>query len=89
MSVDNKTSTLYDAAMEEVTKSGQAWKSICRLTGQLYRYEFDNILMVYMQRPGAKLVADFDTWKKVGRYVRRGSKGIAIFPSRALNPKMR
>lgn len=45
MSVDNKTSTLYDAAMEEVTKSGQAWKSICRLTGQLYRYEFDNILM--------------------------------------------
>ncbi len=89
MSADSKTSILYDAAMEEITKSGQAWKSICRLTGQLYRYEFDNILMVYMQRPGAKLVADFDTWKKVGRYVRRGSKGIAIFPSRALNPKMR
>ncbi len=89
MSADNKISILYDAAMEEVTKSDRAWKSICRLTGQLYRYEFDNILMVYMQRPGAKLVADFDTWKKVGRYVRRGSKGIAVFPSRALKPGMR
>lgn len=89
MSADTKTSKLYDAAIDEVTGNGQAWKSICRLTGQLYRYEFDNILMVYMQRPGAKLVADFDTWKKVGRYVRRGSKGIAIFPSRALKPDMR
>ena len=89
MSADTKTSRLYDAAIDAVTASGQAWKSICRLTGQLYRYEFSNILMVYMQRPQAKLLADFDTWKRVGRYVRRGSKGIAIFPSRALKPEIR
>ena len=89
MSADTKTSKLYDAAIDEVTASGQAWKSICRLTGQLYRYEFDNILMVYKQRPRATLIADFDTWKIVGRYVRRGSRGIAIFPSRALKPDMR
>lgn len=89
MSADTKTSKLYDAAIDEVTANGQAWKSICRLTGQLYRYEFDNILMVYKQRPRATLIADFDTWKMVGRYVRRGSKGIAIFPSRALKPGMR
>ena len=44
MSADTKTSKLYDAAIDEVTGSGRAWKSICRLTGQLYRYEFDNIL---------------------------------------------
>ena len=49
MSADTKTSKLYDAAIDEVTASGQAWKSICRLTGQLYRYEFDNILIVYKQ----------------------------------------
>ena len=88
MSADTKTSKLYDAAIDEVTRNGRAWKSICRLTGQLYRYEFDNILMVYMQRPRARLIADFDTWKRVGRYVRRGSKGIAIFPSRALKPEI-
>ena len=34
-------------------------------------------------------MADYDTWKKVGRYVKRGAKGCAIFPSRALNPRMR
>ena len=89
MSVDYKIGQLYDAAIDEVTKSGRVWKSVCKLMGQLYRYEFDNILMVYMQKPGASLVADFDTWKKVGRYVRRGSRGIAIFPSRALKPEIR
>lgn len=89
MSVDYKVSQLYDDAIRDVTKGQAEWKSICRLTGQLYRYEFNNILMVYVQRPRATLVADFDTWKKVGRYVKRGSRGIAIFPSRALKPEMR
>lgn len=89
MSVDYKVSQIYDAAIHEAVKGQTEWKSICKLTGQLYRYEFDNILMVYMQRPRATLVADYETWKKVGRYVRRGSKGIAIFPSRALRPEMR
>ena len=45
--------------------------------------------MLYMQSPKATLVADFGTWKKVGRYVRKGSRGIAIFPSRALRAGMR
>ena len=62
-----------------------------KVAGQLYRYEFDNIVMVIAQRPPEKstLMADYDTWKKVGRYVKRGAKGCAIFPSRALNPRMR
>lgn len=82
MSVDYKVSQLYDDAIRDITKGQSEWKSICQLTGQLYRYEFSNILMVYMQKPHATLVADFDTWKKVGIYVKRGSRGIAIFPSR-------
>lgn len=89
MGVETKVSQLYENAIADITGSGAKWKSICRLTGQLYRYEFSNIIMVYMQRPRATLIADFDTWKKVGRYVRRGSRGIAIFPSRALKPEMR
>lgn len=91
MGVDYQVSQLYDAAIKEAVSSSEVWKKICHLIGNLYRYEFDNILMIYMQRPNATLVADFDTWKekRVGRYVKRGSKGIAIFPSRALKPHMR
>lgn len=89
MSVDYTVEHLYNEVIKKVTSSQDVWKKLLRLNGQLYRYEFDNILMVYAQRPGATLVADYDTWKKVGRYVKRGSKGIAIFPSRALKPYMR
>ena len=80
---------IYDDGIRHLSGSPDRWKDICALSGQLYRYEFDNILMVYEQRPKSTLVADYDTWKKVGRYVKRGSKGIAIFPSRALDPSMR
>ncbi len=89
MGIGYKVSQLYDDAVHKAVKGAEEWKSVCRLAGQLYRYEFDNILMIYMQRPQATLVADYDTWKKVGRYVKRGSRGIAIFPSRALRPEMR
>ena len=89
MSVDYKVRQIYNVVIKEVTETQESWKSVLRLAGQIYRYEFDNVLMVYAQNPHATLVADFDTWKKVGRYVKRGSKGIAIYPSRALQPYMR
>ena len=89
MSVDYKVRQIYNVVIKEVTETPESWKSVLRLAGQIYRYEFDNVLMVYAQKPHATLVADFDTWKKVGRYVKRGSKGIAIYPSRALQPYMR
>lgn len=91
MGVDYQVGLLYEEGMKQIVSSADNWKAVCRMTGRLYRYEFDNILMVYMQRPNATLVADYDTWKdpRVGRYVKRGSKGIAIFPSRALKPYMR
>lgn len=89
MSVDYKVRQIYNVVIKEVTETPESWKSVLRLAGQIYRYEFDNVLMVYAQKPHATLVADFDTWKKVGRYVKRGSKGIAIYPSSALQPYMR
>ena len=91
MRVDYQVGLLYEEGMKQIVSNADNWKAVCRMTGRLYRYEFDNILMVYMQRPNATLVADYDTWKdpRVGRYVKRGSKGIAIFPSRALKPYMR
>lgn len=89
MSADYKVQAIYDEQIQEITSSAKKWQDVLRLAGQLYRYEFDNIIMIYAQRPHSTLVADYDTWKKVERYVKRGSKGIAIFPSKALNPRMR
>lgn len=89
MSVDYKCRQIYNDVIHEVTKSEEIWKSVLNLCGKIYRYEFDNVLMVYAQRPHSTAVADYDTWKKVGRYVKRGSKGIAVYPSRALDKHCR
>lgn len=89
MSMEYLARQIYQDVITRVTRTEGDWKAVCRLAGQIYRYEFDNILMVYAQRPSSILVADYDTWKKVHRYVKRGSKGIAIFPSRALKPGLR
>lgn len=80
-----KIKAIYDYAISEAIKGQDEWRKVIYLAGQLYRFEFDNILMIYAQRPDATLVADYDTWKKVGHYVKRGSKGIAVFSPRFLN----
>ena len=80
MGVDMKVKAIYDSEIGNITRSEKSWKDVLKLAGQLYRYEFDNIVMVTAQRPPEKstLMADYDTWKKVGRYVKRGAKEMCI-----------
>lgn len=80
---------IYNVRIAAITESQKKWKDILEMAGRLYRFEFDNIILIHAQRPHATLVGDYDSWKKVSRYVKRGSKGIALFPSKALRPYMR
>jgi antirestriction protein ArdC len=45
---------------------------------RFHRYSFANTLLILLQRPDASQVAGFQAWKRLGRQVRRGEKGIAI-----------
>jgi hypothetical protein len=45
---------------------------------RFHRYSLHNILLIAFQRPTATHVAGFHTWKKLGRSVRKGEKGIFI-----------
>ena len=49
-------------------------KAMCRF----HNYSLGNAILIYFQRPKATHVAGFRTWQKLGRYVRRNEKGIAI-----------
>jgi len=42
------------------------------------KYSLNNLFLIARQRPEARRVAGFQTWRKLGRYVRKGEKGIAI-----------
>jgi hypothetical protein len=45
---------------------------------RFHRYSFNNVMLIYTQREDASHVAGFHTWRKLGRFVRKGEKGILI-----------
>ena len=51
MGVDMKVKAIYDSEIGNITRSEKNWKDVLKIAGQLYRYEFDNIVMVTAQRP--------------------------------------
>ena len=61
----------------QLTGSWQEWAAFLTTAARLYKYPFHEQLMIYAQRPDATACAEYDLWnEKMGRYVRRGSKGI-------------
>ena len=54
MGVDMKVKAIYDSEIGNITRSEKNWKDVLKVAGHLYRYEFDNIVMVTAQRPPEK-----------------------------------
>jgi antirestriction protein ArdC len=52
--------------------------ALLKTVGRFHRYSFHNICLIVAQRPTATRVAGFHTWRTLGRFVRKGEKGIAI-----------
>ena len=45
---------------------------------KFHHYSFSNALLILFQRPDASFVAGYNTWKQLGRQVKRGEQGIMI-----------
>ena len=70
---------LAEKTLRRITESTDNWTAFLASCANLYKYPFTDQLMIYAQRPDATACADFDTWnKRMGRYVKRGSSGIAL-----------
>ena len=62
-----------------LTRYWESWTDYLTTASRLYKYPFADQLMIYAQRPDATACAEFDIWRnRMNRYVRRGSKGIAL-----------
>ena len=70
---------LAEKTLRRITENTDNWTAFLSSCANLYKYPFADQLMIYAQRPDATACADFDTWnKRMGRYVKRGSSGIAL-----------
>lgn len=62
----------------EALVSGEDWQQMLRVAARFHRYSFYNQMLIMAQSPDAIRVAGFNTWRSLGRSVRKGEKGIAI-----------
>ena len=81
---------MADRTAEQITGSYQKWTAFLTTAARLYKYPYNEQLMIFAQRPEATACAEYDLWnKQMRRYVRRGSKGIALVDTSSDQPKLR
>ena len=72
-----------------LTRYWESWTAYLTTASRLYKYRFEDQLMIYAQRPDATACADYDIWNnRMNRYVRRGSKGIALLDESSGYPRL-
>ena len=88
----NKTQEYLNLAQQtakELTRYWENWTDYLTTASRLYKYSFADQLMIYAQRPDATACASFDIWNnRMNRYVRRGSKGIALLDQSSSVPRL-
>ena len=90
--MQNKTQKYLNLAQQtakELTRYWENWTDYLTTASRLYKYSFADQLMIYAQRPDATACASFDIWNnRMNRYVRRGSKGIALLDQSSSVPRL-
>lgn len=83
---------LSEQALENLATALAAGKSesltaYLAAMGRFHHYSFGNVMLIVMQKSDATHVAGFNTWKKLGRFVKKGEKGIVIIAPMLIKPK--
>ena len=83
-------SQLASDTARRLTGNWERWADFLSLAGRLYKYPYSDQLLIYAQRPDATACAEYDIWNdRMNRFVRRGSKGIALLDDSSGTPHLR
>src|ERR1700740_364483 len=74
---------ITDHATEQLVSAlqsghSEALTAYLKAIGRFHRYSLHNVLLIASQKPNASYVAGFRTWNELGRFVKKGEKGILI-----------
>jgi hypothetical protein len=70
---------LSQTIARSITRNYVNWTSFLKTAAWNYKYPFQDQLLIYAQRPEATACAPIEIWnQKLGRWVNRGAKGIAL-----------
>ncbi len=81
--MDSKIQAIVKQSMDSLIQQLEAGKTeslaaYLAAMARFHSYSFGNIMAIARQRPDATRVAGFVTWKEMGRFVKKGEKGIQI-----------
>lgn len=74
------TRELYKEVLENITKNKENWTTFLNSASWNFKYDFDDQILIYAQRPDAKACATMNEWnKKLRRWINSGTKPIFVF----------
>ena len=86
----NDISELATNTLSEIIKNKENWKGFLTTAGRLYKYPFEEQLLIYAQKPDATACASIEIWNQyMNRWVNKGSKGIALIDNKVNYPKLK
>ncbi|MCB5287917.1 MAG: ssDNA-binding domain-containing protein, partial [Candidatus Cloacimonetes bacterium] len=80
----NKNQEKIKAALERIDtglatiNTDEDWCKYLAFQSLFYNYSAGNAMLIYAQNPEASYVRGYKSWNQLGRYVKKGSKGLAI-----------
>ena len=84
-------SKLAEETAKEVVKNGESWKRYLDTAARIYKYPFQEQLLIYAQRPDATACASIDIWnsRRFNCWVNKGAKGIALIDEDAPRQRLK
>ena len=83
-------SNLAEETAKAVSRSGEDWMDYLDTASRVYKYPFSDQLLIHAQRPDATACASLELWNnRMGRWVNRGAKGIALIDDSTDWPRLR
>ncbi len=85
-----KISVLARETAKKVCRGREQWIRYLDVASRLYKYPFEDQLLIYAQRPDATACASLEMWnERMFCWVNRGAKGIALIDGEGERPKLR
>ena len=76
------TVAVAELTADDIRKSADKWMSFLTTAANNYKYRFKDQLLIHAQKPDATACAEIETWNRLGRWVNKGTKGIALLVDR-------
>lgn len=84
-------SMLAQETAKDIVKNEEAWKRYLDTAARIYKYPFQEQILIYAQRPDATACASIEIWnsRKLNCWVNKGAKGIALIDEDAPYPRLK